>query len=155
MKLLGILSIISAATSLSLEPNYTSSAGVEIFNPSVLFPPTGPWSLMSKAGNTVYIAGMRGIYPSNNTLAPVGIDRIRQAYANMVQLAELAGTDRFSAVRLVVYTTDMYRYRPLCNQAQTELWGNDANKHPPRSIIEVQRLNDDDIVEVEGTFLVA
>ncbi|KAK1708486.1 hypothetical protein BDP67DRAFT_524903 [Colletotrichum lupini] len=100
-------------------------------------------------------AGMRGIYPSNNTLAPVGIDRIRQAYANMIQLAELAGTDRFSAVRLVVYVTDMYRYRPLCNQAQTELWGNDPNRQTPRSIIEVQRLNDDDIVEVEGTFLVA
>lgn len=99
-------------------------------------------------------AGMRGIYPSNNTLAPVGIDRIRQAYANMIQLAELAGTDRFSAIRLVVYTTDMYRYRPLCNQAQTELWGDEPNKQPPRSIIEVQRLNDDDIVEVEGTFLV-
>ncbi|KAF4785853.1 endoribonuclease l-psp [Colletotrichum scovillei] len=139
MKLLGILSIISVATSLRLEPNYTSSAGVEIFNPSVMFPPTGPWSLMSKAGSTVYVAaGMRGIYPSNNTLAPVGIDRIRQAYANMIQLAELAGTDR-----------------PLCNQAQTELWGNDPNRQPPRSIIEVQRLNDDDIVEVEGTFLVA
>ncbi|KAK1446507.1 endoribonuclease L-PSP [Colletotrichum cuscutae] len=73
----------------------------------------------------------------------------------MTQLAELAGTDRFSAVRLVVYVTDMYRYRPLCNQAQTELWGNDPNRQPPRSIIEVQRLNDDDIVEVEGTFLVA
>ncbi|KAK1674948.1 endoribonuclease L-PSP [Colletotrichum godetiae] len=155
MRLLGILPIlVSAASSLNLEPNYTSPAGVEIFNPSVLFPPTGPWSLMSKAGNTVYVAGMRGIYPSNNTLAPVGIDRIRQAYGNMIQLAELAGTDRFSAVRLIVYTTDMYRYRPLCNQAQTELWGNDPNRHPPRSIIEVQRLNDDDIVEVEGTFLV-
>lgn len=98
---------------------------------------------------------MRGIYPANNTLAPVGIDRVRLAYANMIQLAGLAGSDRFSAVRLVVYTTDMYRYRPLCNQAQTEIWGNDLNRYPPRSIIEVQRLNDDDIVEVEGTFLTA
>ncbi|TDZ25352.1 RutC family protein [Colletotrichum orbiculare MAFF 240422] len=155
MKLLSVLPLFFAATSLSLEPNYTSPAGVEIYNPSVLFTPTGPWSLMSKAGDTLYIAGMRGIYPANNTLAPVGIDRIRQAYANMIQLAELAGTDRFSAARLVVYTTDMYRYRPLCNQAQTEFWGSDPNRHPPRSIIEVQRLNDDDIVEVEGTFLVA
>ncbi|KAK1964104.1 endoribonuclease L-PSP [Colletotrichum sublineola] len=155
MQLLGILSMVSAAGSLRLlEPNYTSPAGVEIYNPSVLFTPTGPWSLMSKAGNILYIAGMRGIYPSNDTLAPAGIERIRQAYGNMIQLAELAGADRFSAVRLVVYTTDMYRYRPLCNQAQTEFWGEDANRHPPRSIIEVQRLNDDDIVEVEGTFLV-
>ncbi|KAK2057318.1 endoribonuclease L-PSP [Colletotrichum caudatum] len=155
MKLFCILSMVSAAGSLGfLEPNYTSPAGVEIYNPSALFMPTGPWSLMSRGGSTLYISGMRGIYPSNDTLAPVGIERIRQAYANMIRLAELAGTDRFSAVRLVVYTTDMYRYRPLCNQAQTELWGGDANRHPPRSIVEVQRLNDDDMVEVEGTFMV-
>ncbi|KAH7321083.1 endoribonuclease L-PSP [Stachybotrys elegans] len=136
----------------ALEPNYTSPAGLEIYNPQ-FFTPTGPWSLMSKAENTLYIAGMRGIYPGNGTLAPTGIDRIRQAYTNMVELAEMAGTDRYSAARLVVYTTDMYRWRPLCNQIQIELWGNDANRHPPRTIIEVQRLNDDDIVEVEGTFL--
>ncbi|KAF6810270.1 endoribonuclease l-psp [Colletotrichum plurivorum] len=152
MKLLALLTTASAAAA-TLTPNYTSPAGVEIYNPSTLFKPTGPWSLMSRAGDTIYVAGMRGIYPANNTLAPVGIERIRQAYANMIQLAELAGTDRYSAARLVVYTTDMYRYRPLCNQVQIELWGEDANRHPPRTIIEVQRLNDDDIVEVEGTFL--
>lgn len=95
---------------------------------------------------------MRGIYPSNSTLAPVGLPRIRQAYENMAALAEMAGADLTSCVRLVVYTTDMYRYRPLCNQVQVELWGNDVNQYPPRTIIEVGRLNDDDIVEVEGTF---
>ncbi|TQN67858.1 2-iminobutanoate/2-iminopropanoate deaminase, partial [Colletotrichum shisoi] len=144
MKLLVIFSLLPAASSLPLESNYTSPAGVEIYNPSTLFTPTGPWSLMSKAGNTIYIAGKELRVQDNQAF---GIDRIRQAYANMIQLAELAGTDRFSAVRLVVYTTDMYRYRPLCNQAQTEFWGDDPNRHPPRSIIEVQRLNDDDIVE--------
>ncbi|KAF2174598.1 YjgF-like protein [Zopfia rhizophila CBS 207.26] len=137
-----------------LEPNFTSSSGVSIFNPSSFFDPTGPWSLMSKAGDTLYIAGMRGIFPSNNTLAPVGLPRIRQAYQNMAALAELAGADLNACVRLVVYTTDMFRYRPICNQVQIELWGNDTNRYPPRTIIEVDRLNDDDIVEVEGTFYV-
>lgn len=50
----------------------------------------------------------------------------------------------------------MYRYRPLVNQVQTELWAklNTTGEvlFPPRTILEVQRLNDDDIVEVEGTF---
>lgn len=96
--------------------------------------------------------GMRGIYTTNSTLAPTGLPRIRLAYQNMASLAEMVGSDLNSCVRLVVYTTDMYRYRPLCNQVQIELWGNDANKYPPRTIIEVGRLNDDDIVEVEGTF---
>lgn len=44
------------------------------------------------------------------------------------------------------------------NQVQQELWSelnatNGGNvAYPPRSIVEVQRLNEDDIVEVEGTF---
>jgi len=50
----------------------------------------------------------------------------------------------------VVYVTDMFRFRPLVNKAQEQLWG--AGPYPPRTIIEVHRLNQDDIFEVEGTF---
>ncbi|KAI1082908.1 YjgF-like protein [Whalleya microplaca] len=135
-----------------VEPNYTSPTGVEIFNPGSFFEATGPWSIMSQAGDTLYISGMRGIYPENGTLAPVGALRVRQAFQNMASLVQMAGSDVSSCVRLVVYVTDMFRYRPLCNEAQIELWGNDSRQYPPRTIIEVQRLNDDDIVEVEGTF---
>lgn len=41
--------------------------------------------------------GMRGFYPSNTTLAPVGRERVRQAFANMKQLAELGGSDLASS----------------------------------------------------------
>ncbi|KAL7629140.1 hypothetical protein AAE478_000659 [Parahypoxylon ruwenzoriense] len=149
--MIGFLARASPACA-KLEPNYTSPSGVQIFNPSSFFNTTGPWSLMSIAGNTLYISGMRGIYPENSTLAPVGLTRVRRAYQNMVALAEMAGSDTNSCVRLVVYVTDMFRYRPMCNQVQVELWGDDPNRYPPRTIIEVGRLNDDDIVEVEGTF---
>ncbi|KAK3702479.1 hypothetical protein LTR37_014841 [Vermiconidia calcicola] len=134
-----------------LQPNYTSSAGVSIYNPTDFFTPTGPWSLMSHAGDTLYIAGMRGIFP-NNTLAPVGLPRIRQAYQNMAELAEMVEVELDDCLRLVVYTTNMEEYRDLCNQIQIELWGDDVNSYPPRTIVEVDRLNEDDIVEVEGTF---
>lgn len=40
-----------------LEPNFTSPAGVSIYNPDDFFDTTGPWSLMSHAGDTLYIAG--------------------------------------------------------------------------------------------------
>jgi 2-iminobutanoate/2-iminopropanoate deaminase len=36
------------------------------------------------------------------------------------------------------------------NKIQEELWA--GAPYPPRSIVEVSRLNQDDIVEVEGTF---
>lgn len=57
-----------------------------------------------------------------------------------------------SCVRLQVFVTDMYRWRPVVNQVQEELWRDVAPNYPPRTILEVQRLNDDDIVEIEGTF---
>lgn len=40
-----------------LQPNFTSSTGVNIYNPADFFDTTGPWSLMSQAGDTLYIAG--------------------------------------------------------------------------------------------------
>jgi len=42
---------------------------------------------------------------------------------------------------------------PLVNKVQEQLWG--AGPYPPRTIIEVHRLNQDDIFEVEGTFYAA
>jgi uncharacterized protein YecE (DUF72 family) len=36
------------------------------------------------------------------------------------------------------------------DKAQAELWGNPP--YPPRTMVEVQRLFDDDIVEIDSTF---
>jgi hypothetical protein len=44
----------------------------------------------------------------------------------------------------------MVRYRPIANKIQEELWA--GGPYPPRTIVEVRRLSDDDIFEVEGTF---
>ncbi|KAI0158309.1 YjgF-like protein [Xylariaceae sp. FL1272] len=150
-QVLSLMSMLGLASA-KLTPNHTSTAGVEIYNPGNFFETTGPWSLMSKAGDFLYIAGMRGIYTQNSTLAPVGEQRIRLAFENMATLAKWMGAELDDCVRIVVYVTDMYRYRPIANQVQIDLWGNDENTYPPRTIIEVDRLNDDDIIEVEGTF---
>jgi enamine deaminase RidA (YjgF/YER057c/UK114 family) len=68
----------------------------------------------------------------------------------MKLIAESEGATLRDATRLVVYVTDMFRYRPLVNKVQEELWG--AGPYPPRTIVEVDRLNQDDVFEVEGTF---
>jgi enamine deaminase RidA (YjgF/YER057c/UK114 family) len=100
--------------------------------------------------NTLYVAGMRGIDPATNQLVDGAEARIRQVFTNMRYLAESQGAGLQDCLRLVVYTTDMYRYRPIANRVQQELWG--AGPYPPRTIVEVHRLNDDDIFEVEGIF---
>ena len=124
---------------------------VTILAPPGAITPTGPWGLAARHGNLLHIAGMRGIDPATNQLVPGDEARIRQAYRNMLLIAASQGATPQDAVRLVVYVTDMFRFRPIANRIQEELWGA-AGPHPPRTIIEVQRLNQDDILEVEGTF---
>ena len=111
---------------------------------------TGTWGLGTRAGDFVYIAGMRGIDPKTNTLVPGDEARIRQGFLNMQMIAESEGASLRDCVRIVVYVTDMFRFRPLVNKVQEELWG--KGPYPPRTIVEVHRLNQDDIFEVEGTF---
>ena len=95
---------------------------------------------------------MRGIHQESSTLGPTGMPRVRLAFENMRDLAGMAGAELTDCVRLAVYTTDVYRYRPMVNEVQVELWGDDPSRYPLRTIVEVDRLNEDDIVEVEGTF---
>jgi enamine deaminase RidA (YjgF/YER057c/UK114 family) len=45
--------------------------------------------------------------------------------------------------RTVIYTTDMFRFRPTANAVTIELWGNSSDTvYPVRTIIEVSRLNE-------------
>ena len=68
----------------------------------------------------------------------------------MLLIAASEGAALADAVRLVVYVTDMGRHRPIVNKVQEQMWA--GQPYPPRTIVEVARLNQDDIVEVEGTF---
>jgi 2-iminobutanoate/2-iminopropanoate deaminase len=127
-----------------------SPNGVKTLAPDGAIKTTGTWSLGTRAGDFIYVAGMRGIDPKTNTLVQGDEARIRQGFLNMKLIAESEGASLRDAVRIVVYVTDMFRFRPLVNKVQEELWG--AGPYPPRTILEVHRLNQDDIFEVEGTF---
>ena len=124
---------------------------VETLTPAGAIEPTGTWSLATRAGGFIFVAGMRGIDPATNRLVEGAEARIRQGFANMLQIAAAGGAGIEDCCRIVVYVTDMHALRPLVNEVQAELWG--ARPCPPRTIVEVSRLNQDDIVEVEGTFL--
>jgi enamine deaminase RidA (YjgF/YER057c/UK114 family) len=128
----------------------TSGRDVRILSPQGAIAPTGTWSLGARAGDFIFVAGMRGIDPSNNNLIAGDEARIRQAFMNMKVIAESEGASLADCVRLTVFVTDMGRLRPLVNKVQEQLWG--GGPYPPRTILEVSKLNQDDIFEVEGTF---
>ena len=126
---------------------------VKILSPKGAIAPTGTWSLGARAGDFVFVAGMRGIDPASNAMLGSEEERIRRAFTNMKTIAESEGASLTDCVRLTVYVTDMAALRPLVNKVQQELWA--GGPYPPRTIVEVAKLNQDDIFEVEGTFYVA
>jgi 2-iminobutanoate/2-iminopropanoate deaminase len=125
-------------------------AGVRTLSPPGAIVPTGTWSVGARAGDFVFVAGMRGIDPATNELVEGDEARIRQAFANMQTIAASEGASLSACVRIVVYVTDMTRLRPLVNKVQQDFWA--GGPYPPRTIVEVAKLNQDDIFEVEGTF---
>jgi len=123
---------------------------VKILSPAGAIKPTGPWSLGARAGDFVFVAGMRGIDPATNTMLGSEEERVRCAFTNMKSIAASEGARLSDCVRLTVFVTDMNRLRPIVNRVQEELWA--GGPYPPRTFVEVARLNQDDVFEVEGTF---
>ena len=80
---------------------------VSVLAPKGAIEPTGTWSLGARAGDFVFIAGMRGINPVDNKLVEGDEARIRQAFMNMRLIAGSEGASLADCVRLTVFVTDM------------------------------------------------
>jgi enamine deaminase RidA (YjgF/YER057c/UK114 family) len=83
-------------------------------------------------------------------LVPDPYARIRQGFLNIRLLAQSEGASLQDCVRLTVYVSDLHRFAPMVDKVQAELWSKPP--YPPRTMIEVQRLFDDDIVEIDSVF---
>jgi enamine deaminase RidA (YjgF/YER057c/UK114 family) len=127
-----------------------SPNGVKTLDPPGAIKAVGTWSLGARAGDLVFVAGMQGVDPATNTLVQDPQARIRQALLNIRLIAQSEGASLQDCVRLTVYVSDLHRYAPMVDKAQEELWGRPP--YPPRTMIEVQRLFDDDIVEIDSVF---
>jgi 2-iminobutanoate/2-iminopropanoate deaminase len=127
-----------------------SPNGVRTLDPPGAIKAEGTWSLGARAGDFVFVAGMQGVDPATNTSVADPQARIRQAFVNIRHIAQSEGATLQDCVRVTVYVSDLHRYAPMVDKAQAELWGKPP--YPPRTMVEVQRLFDDDIVEVDTVF---
>jgi 2-iminobutanoate/2-iminopropanoate deaminase len=108
-----------------------SARGVKILSPAGAIKSTGTWSRGARAGDFVFIAGMRGIEPASNTILGTEEERIRRAFTNMKTIAESEGATLTDCVRLTIFVTDMNRLRPMVNKVQGELWAGLLIRRPP------------------------
>jgi enamine deaminase RidA (YjgF/YER057c/UK114 family) len=129
----------------------TSPNGVKTLNPPGAISTGGDtWSVGVRAGDFIFVAGMQGVDPATNKLVEGNEARIRQAFLNLKTIAQSEGATLQDCVRLTVYVSDLHRFAPLVSKVQAELWGKPP--YPPRTMFEVQRLFDDDIVEIDSVF---
>ena len=143
------LTVLAVTPSLGLAQS-TSPNGVRTLDPPGAIKAEGTWSLGVRAGDFVFVAGMQGMDPATNALVKDPQARILRAFLNLKLIAESEGASLQDCVRLTVYVSDLHRYAPMVDKAQAELWGKPP--YPPRTMIEVQRLFDDDIVEIDSVF---
>jgi enamine deaminase RidA (YjgF/YER057c/UK114 family) len=127
-----------------------SPNGVRTLDPPGAIKAQGTWSLGARAGDFIFVAGMQGIDPATNTLVQDPQGRIRQAFLNIRLIAQSEGASLQDCMRLTVYVSDLHRFAPMVDKVQAELWGKPP--YPPRTMVEVRRLFDDDIVEIDSVF---
>jgi 2-iminobutanoate/2-iminopropanoate deaminase len=147
--------VLLCLIALAMTPSFglaqsTSPNGVRTLDPPGAIKAEGTWSLGARAGDFVFVAGMQGVDPATNILVQDPQARISHAFLNLKLIAESEGATLQDCVRLTVDVSDLHRYAPMVDKAQAELWGKPP--YPPRTMIEVQRLFDDDIVEIDSVF---
>jgi 2-iminobutanoate/2-iminopropanoate deaminase len=151
MRRVAIVCMLTIAVTLS--PRFApaqSPNGVRTLEPPGAVTAEGTWSVGARAGDFVFVAGMQGIDPATNRLVPDPQERVLQAFRNLQLIAKSEGANLQDCVRLTVYVSDLHRYAPMVEKAQAQLWGKPP--YPPRTMVEVRRLFDDDIVEIDSVF---
>jgi len=140
-------SALAASTTVALAQ---SPNGVRTLDPPGAIKAEATWSLGARAGDFIFVAGMQGVDPQTNRLVQDPEARIRQTFLNIRMIAQSEGASLRDCVRLTVYLGDLPRLAPLIEKVQAELWG--GPPYPPRTMVEVRRLFEDDIVEIDSVF---
>jgi enamine deaminase RidA (YjgF/YER057c/UK114 family) len=146
--LLAVTAIVLTSTVSSAQQ--ASSNGVRTLGPPGLFRVEGAWSLGARAGDFVFLSGMPGIDPATNRIVGDPEEQVRQAFLNIRRIAESEGATLRDCVKLTVYLSDLNRFAAIVDKVESELWT--SPPYPPRTLIEVQRLFDGMIVEIDSVF---
>lgn len=110
--------------------------------------PVGPYSQAIQCGDTVYVAGEKGIDPATGTIVEGGIvAETRQTLDNVQAILGEAGLSMDDAVRSVVYMTDLNEFGTM-NEVYAEYF---KVQPPPRTTVGVTSLPAGAHVEIEVT----
>lgn len=109
--------------------------------------PIGTYSQAIRAGNMVFLSAQAPLVPETMEIVEGGIEaQIKQAFQNLVAVAEGAGGSTDNVVKVTVYLTDLVNF-PIVNRVMEELF---RAPFPARAAIGVSALPRNSGVAVEA-----
>ena len=106
----------------------------------------GPYSQAIEVGDMVYTSGIIPVDPATGEIPEGSVAQAQQAFANMKNLLEAAGTSIDNVVKTTVFIKEMNDFGAI-NEVYAKYF---SEPYPSRSCVEVARLPKDVMLEIEA-----
>ena len=106
----------------------------------------GPYSQAIEVNNMVYTSGVIPVNPATGEIPEGSAAQAKQAFTNMANLLEAAGTGMDKVVKTTVFIKEMNDFGAI-NEVYAEFF---PAPFPARSCVEVARLPKDVMLEIEA-----
>ena len=105
----------------------------------------GPYSQAIEVNGMVYTSGVIPVNPATGEIPEGSVAQAEQAFSNMKNLLEAAGTDMSHVVKTTVFIKEMNDFVAI-NEVYAKYF---TEPYPSRSCVEVARLPKDVMLEIE------
>ena len=109
----------------------------------------GPYSQAIEVNGMVYTSGIIPVDPATGNIPEGSVAQAEQAFLNMKNLLEAAGTDISQIVKTTVFIKEMNDFGAI-NEVYAKYF---TEPYPSRSCVEVARLPKDVMLEIEAIAL--
>ena len=106
----------------------------------------GPYSQAIEVNNMVYTSGVIPVDPATGNIPEGSVAQARQAFTNLSNLLEAAGTSTANVIKTTVFIKEMNDFAAI-NEVYAEFF---PAPYPARSCVEVARLTKDVMLEIEA-----
>ncbi|MCR4674156.1 MAG: RidA family protein [Lachnospiraceae bacterium] len=105
----------------------------------------GPYSQAVEIGGIVYTSGVIPVDPATGNIPEGSVAQAQQAFTNMKNLLEAAGTSMDKVLKTTVFIKEMNDFGAI-NEVYAKFF---PEPYPARSCVEVARLPKDVMLEIE------
>lgn len=109
----------------------------------------GPYSQAIEVNGMVYTSGIIPVNPVTGEIPEGSVAQAEQAFSNMRNLLEEAGSDMSNVVKTTVFIKEMNDFSAI-NEVYAKYF---SEPYPSRSCVEVARLPKDVMLEIEAIAL--